>query len=186
MNNALCNNSLKPAESVWNNVQEKYRLALNNKGMEQNMSRLSKSYEGVVIDDAKTSIDEFFTEILIKNSLSLSYYIRYLTNLINFVITEWSSEADAEKIITKYLSFIQAQMSDYELAFLFYYALSERTKNKDKEYVLMVNLDKYQFLSTIPADKLLDRNHHKIYRNTIFLFLGNREIQEKTELRTKQ
>ena len=175
------NDSVHPMESAWLAIKKEYGNIAADDDIKSSTRRLQSGYDDLAIRDSRDSIDKFITEILDKNNLSLSYYIRYLTNLVNFVKEEWKDDMDSDKVITDYLSFIQSQMSDYELAFLFYYALSERTKTKDKKYALKENMDKYQFLSSIPQSVLLDRSHHKIYGNTIFLFLGKREREEKEE-----
>ena len=74
-----------------------------------------------------------------------------------------------------YLNFIQAQMSDEELALVFYDSISNKGLDKNRQYTFKNNLDEYSFLENIPESTLLRRCHYKIFPKTIFCFLNEDE-----------
>lgn len=147
----------------------------------QNSEKLRSGYNCIAIKDTQNNINEFVNEFLEDNKLNLSFYFRFLENTIDFVISQWNGVRESDANIRKYLSFLQAQMNDFELALVFYFALSDRAKSYDKQPHLKNNIDKYGFLAYMPDSVLLDRNHQKIYTQTMFLFLGAKGRQEKAK-----
>lgn len=105
------------------------------------------------------------------------FYFRYVHNLITFVLNHWKGKDEEIHI---YLNFIQAQMSDEELALVFYDCFSNKGLDKHRQYTFKHNLDKYSFLENLSESILLDRCHYKIFPNTVFRFLNDDE-REKVE-----
>lgn len=102
----------------------------------------------------------------------VGFYFRYVYNLVAFVLTHWK---DNFNDIHTYLNFIQAQMTDDELALVFYDCISNKGQNKERNYTFKKNLDKYHFLENISEYTLLNRCHYKIFHKTIFKFLNDDE-----------
>lgn len=119
---------------------------------------------------------EAFSKFLTENGYSLSYYFRYISNLIDYVIRSWEKD---EGKIHRYLNFIQAQMSDAELCLLFYNCLSVLSKNHDHQYAFFNKLNRYSFLENISERWLVDRSNHKFYDTTEFKFLSGKEQESK-------
>lgn len=131
--------------------------------------------DNLVKTQIETSIYDLgkaYDDFIDQSKCNPSFYFRYLYNLINFVIEHWAKSPEE---IHKYLNFIQAQLSDEELCLLFYDSISNKGLDKKRSYTFKETLDRYSFLENIPADALLDRNHYKIFPNTLFQFLNNDE-----------
>lgn len=103
---------------------------------------------------------------------SAGFYFRYVHNLISFVLNHWNEK---KRDIHTYLNFIQAQMSDEELALVFYDSISNKGQDKNRKYTFKENLDKYSFLENISEDTLIQRCHYKIFPKTVFRFLNDDE-----------
>lgn len=139
----------------------------------ESMSVLRKSdilptqFETALVD-----LGNVYDEYIQKQHCNVGFYFRYVHNLIAFVIRHWEdSYADTHA----YLNFIQAQMSDEELALLFYDSISKKGEDKNHGHTFRENLDKYSFLENISDTMLLERCHYKLFPNTIFCFLNNDE-----------
>lgn len=177
----LDNESRDSFEAIWNKLNHSYSSLSSSDILIQNSEKLRSGYNCIAIKDTQNNINEFVNEFLEDNKLNLSFYFRFLENTIDFVISQWNGVKESDANIRKYLSFLQAQMNDFELALVFYFALSDRAKSYDKQLHLKNNIDEYGFLAYMPDTVLLDRNHQKIYTHTMFLFLGAKERQEKTK-----
>lgn len=105
-----------------------------------------------------------------------SYYFRYLSNLIDYVIDYWKGD---DEIIKKYLNFIQAQMSDAELCLMFYNCLSGLSKNSEYNFHLFQNINKYNFLQNIPEEWMDNISNHLFYNSTSFRYLSRSEKDKK-------
>lgn len=119
---------------------------------------------------------EAFFEFMMDSGFSLSYYFRYISNLIDYVIDTWQGN---EIMIERYLDFIQAQMSDAELSLLFYNCLSILSKDHNSHYSLFNKLNQYNFLENLNDRWLIDRSNHMFYDCTLFKFLNNNELKAK-------
>ena len=85
-----------------------------------------------------------------------------------------------KEYIHKYLNFIQAQMSNEELALIFYDVISHYGLDKNFTHQFKDIIDEYGFLENIDAETLLDRRHHIIFHRTRFRFLNRDEKMQKT------
>lgn len=120
-------------------------------------------------------LSDFYYEYTQNIKFNIGYYYRYLFNIINFVIDQWENSPNSDETIHKYLNFIQAQMSNEELALIFYDAISPYGLDTNHYHKFKEEIDKYGFLENIGESTLLDRNHHIIYTNTLFKFLNRDE-----------
>ena len=111
---------------------------------------------------------------------NIGYYYRYIFNMINFVIGQWKETAYEKEYIHKYLNFIQAQMSNEELALIFYDVISHNGLDKNYTHQFKDKIDEYGFLENIDSETLLDRKHHILFPVTKFRFLNRDEKNEKT------
>lgn len=153
----------------------------NNEDFAQTMRLAEKSpLRGTEWETVFYGLGKFYDNYAKFQNCNPGFFFRYIHNLINFVISHWK---DSQVEIHAYLNFIQAQMTDTELALLFYDCMSSRGRDKNLEFTFKDNLDKYSFLENIPADVLLDRNHYKMFPRTIFSFLNANERKEVKELK---
>lgn len=128
---------------------------------------LETQYKTAVYD-----LGNLYDKYIQKQGCCAGFYFRYVHNLIAFVLTHWK---DQYNDIHTYLNFIQAQMTDDELALVFYDCISNKGQDKKREYTFKENLDKYHFLENISEYTLLNRCHYKIFRKTVFRFLNDDE-----------
>ena len=87
-------------------------------------------------------IDERGEGFLKDYQVYVGHYFRHLYNMFDFVDKEDNFLTSQEK--KYYTNLIRAQLSDYELAVLFYYALNKREKDFKRlieKYALLKNLD---------------------------------------------
>ena len=98
----------------------------------------------VICGGIKDNIDRKGVDYFSKtpNLSFLDHYFRHLYRIIKFVDDATIIESKAEKY--KYICILRAQLSDYELGFLFYNCLSDNGKDKFKplieKYALFNNL----------------------------------------------
>lgn len=127
-----------------------------------------------VVDAAKHEVGLFYKDFVDKAEGNIGYFFRYIFNTIRFV-----KEQDGS-IITKqrYINLLQSQLSDEELALLFYDAISPYGKNKNGESVFFDMLEASEMLENISERVLINRSHTKFYPLTKFKFLSRKELAE--------
>lgn len=127
-----------------------------------------------VVDAAKHEVGLCYKEFVDKAEGNIGYFFRYIFNTIRFV-----KEQDGS-IITKqrYINLLQSQLSDEELALLFYDAISPYGKNKNGESVFFDMLEASEMLENISERVLINRSHTKFYPLTKFKFLSRKELAE--------
>lgn len=127
-----------------------------------------------VVDAAKHEVGLCYKEFVDKAEGNIGYFFRYIFNTIRFV-----KEQDGS-IITKqrYINLLQSQLSDEELALLFYDAISPYGKNKNGETVFFDMLEASEMLENISERVLINRSHTKFYPLTKFKFLSRKELAE--------
>lgn len=131
--------------------------------------------ENILATEYQTSLYElggFYDQYVLEQKCNAGFYFRFIHNLITFVIGQWKGNAND---IHMYLNFIQAQMSDEELALVFYDSISNKGLDKKRQYTFKNNLDEYSFLENISESTLLSRCHYKIFPKTTFGFLNDDE-----------
>lgn len=139
----------------------------------QAMNVLEK--EDVLVTEYNTAVydlGDFYDQYVLEQKCNAGFYFRYIHNLVKFVLRQWKGNAND---IHMYLNFIQAQMSDEELALVFYDTISNKGLDKNRQYTFKNNLDEYSFLENVSASTLLSRCHYKIFPKTIFGFLNEDE-----------
>ena len=124
------------------------------------------------IQTALYDLGDFYDKYVQEQKCNAGFYFRFVHNLVTFVILHWKGSPND---IHMYLNFIQAQMSDEELALVFYDSISNKGLDKNRRYTFKNNLDEYSFLENIPESILLRRCHYKIFPKTIFCFLNEDE-----------
>lgn len=196
-------NMLSMFHDVRANV-EKYLLKQNIQSIEEYYAEFKNYYEGirnttpvmtieiilsdgditeVELEKAEEGLGKLYYDYAASHSVSIGYFFRYVHNMINFVIDQWSQSDDNVADVKRYLNLIQAQMSDEELGLIFYNAISVHGLNRNYDKMFKAHLDRYGFLEDISSDTLLSRNDHKIYRSTIFKFLNAEEQVRKINVR---
>lgn len=123
-------------------------------------------------DTSLNDLGAFYDRYIKKQGCNAGFYFRYVHNLVRFVIEHWK---DSHKDIHTYLNFIQAQMSDEELALILYDSISKKGEDKRHHHTFKENLDTYSFLENITENALLDRDHYKLFPHTLFRFLNEDE-----------
>lgn len=109
-----------------------------------------------------------------KHHSNLGHYFSFIYNIFKFTIEERAKYGDEKR----YINLIQAQMSNDELALLFYNALSKYGKKSTGESTFYNWLNEYSFFENLDENSLIDRSHHKYYL-TLFKFLNDEEKKEK-------
>lgn len=129
---------------------------------------------------AKQFYGEYFENYVVKAGCNVGYFYRYIYNIVNFVYgqTAFKDEHDKEK----YLNLLQAQLSDEELALLFYDAISKYGENKEGRQYFRDMLDETHFLENIKPQVLLDRKHCFFYPKTTFKFMSRDDMKKAKEL----
>jgi hypothetical protein len=128
-----------------------------NKFLEQ-LGKSSDHYLKVYMDNYEEAQTDF------------AHYFRNLYRMIKLVDeTEFFLHKDDKEqfktfnIKYKYTSMIRAQISDYELLWLFYNCLSQNGSKKFKPLI-----EKYSFLKNLPSDKLADKEHLFLYKEKMY------------------
>lgn len=124
-----------------------------------------------------------FKEFCSRYDFPLSYYFRFLYNMINFVISYWKNDRKEQNL---YLNFIQSQLSDAELCLIFYNCLSATSKDSKNKYSFYDIIDQYEFLQNINPKWLVDISHHYFYKNTEFRFLNRDQKEIKNQAKAEK
>ncbi len=138
-----------------------------------------KSLNRVECEKVEQYTAELFETYVTESGYDIDYYFRFVFNTIDFVVRNWENAPDATRKISHYLGIFQSQMSNDELALIFYYAISHHGVDKDYKYLFRSYMDKYGFLENISEGTLLHRTHHMMYPATQFRFLGRNERTPK-------
>lgn len=128
---------------------------------------------------ARQYFGDYFEAYAKSTKCNIGYFYRYIYNIVNFVYSQnkFKEEDDREH----YLNLLQAQLSDEELALIFYDAISKYGENKNGDLVFRKMLDETHFLENIKPDVLLDRNHCFFYPKTMFKYMS-RDDKKKSLL----
>jgi hypothetical protein len=98
-----------------------------------------------------------------------AHLFRYIFRTMKFAIQSREKMKDEDW----YVGLIQAQLSNYQLAVMFYSGISEVSKNKEGDAQFRLWADKYGLFQNIEPDYLLEKEHCKFYPATRFKCLGN-------------
>lgn len=121
------------------------------------LSRLKSEFRPSDRLSMDKNIDNAYERFYTKNQSEIGHYFRYLYNMIKFV--------DNSNISDKrfYTNIIRAQLSNDEMALLFYNCISSKGKMKFKPYVI-----EYSLLKNMPFSLLFDQGHKELYPDTTF------------------
>lgn len=133
---------------------------------------LKNNYQKTELETAMYDLGHAYDEYVESQGCNAGFFFRYIHNLITFVIHHWGSK---KQDAISYLNFIQAQLTNEELALLFYDSISRNGMDKKHVYTFKENMDEYSFLENIPEFTLANRNHYKIFTHTMFKFLNDDE-----------
>lgn len=116
----------------------------------------------------KTDIDynEHYNSVYKSMQTDFGHYFRNLYRIIKFIDENKFVENEVEnfKIQYQYTSMVRAQLSDYELLWLFYNCLNANGKEKFKPYI-----EKFCLFKNIPEDKIHDQKIIKLYKTSAFI-----------------
>ncbi|MFB9215535.1 putative phage abortive infection protein [Vibrio sinaloensis] len=120
-------------------------------------------YEDDVAEIRK--LDGAWQEFWKSHQKELGHYFRFLYNIVRFI-----DESNVDK--TTYMRIVRAQLSDQELALLFYNCLSKHGRDKFKPLV-----ESYTLFDNLPLSMLLREEHKYLY--DISAFQGVIELDEQ-------
>jgi Putative phage abortive infection protein len=123
--------------------------------------RLDNSYKqeikAIPSSDELELITKSYKKFYNEHKSELGHYFRYLYNIFKFI--------DNSNVENKsfYTNLVRAQLSDAELAILFYNCLNSKGKEKFKPLV-----EKYSIFKNMPNDYFLHGDHIKYYNRSAF------------------
>lgn len=163
--------------SFYYGLKSYYAMNLkNDKDFAHSMSLFQQNnIIGTQYQTAVLNLGRLYDNYVWNQGCNAGFYFRFIHNLVSFVIEHWK---DSPQDIHKYLNFIQAQLSDEELALIFYNSISNLGLDKKHKYTFKENLDKNSFLENISSEALLAREHYKIFPRTRFRFLNADESKK--------
>lgn len=166
------------------NLNSCYKMYLKNddkgKRLDQLLSKASenKIFSPTELEMIQEEIDDLYQKHYSIYQNQLGHYFRYIYNIIKFTIDNRLKEKDERK----YIDLLQAQLSNDELALIFYNALSRNGLNSSKKPQFKEWLEDYQFLENLNDESLIDRRHHVLYQKTKFKFLNRDEVLIKSKV----
>lgn len=102
-----------------------------------------------------------------KAQADFGHYFRNLYRIIKLVDNyQFSKSEESEEEFDKkynYASIVRAQLSDFELLWIFYNCISKQGKEKFKPLI-----EKYSLLKNIPYNELAEIDHKKLYNERAF------------------
>lgn len=129
---------------------------------------------------AKQSFGEYFVKYVKNTKCNIGFFYRYIYNIVSFVYRQDKFKNPSDK--ERYLNLLQAQLSDEELALLFYDAISYYGENKEGNHVFQQLLDETHLFENINPEVLLDRNHCFFYPKTPFKFMSRDDKKKASKL----
>ena len=108
-----------------------------------------KKINTVEFEKIKDYLGGLYEKYIKEKRCNIGYYYRYIFNMINFVIGQWKETAYEKEYIHKYLNFIQAQMSNEELALIFYDVISHYGLDNNFTHQFKDIIDEYGFLEVV-------------------------------------
>lgn len=109
--------------------------------------------------DEKIRIYEAYQVFWEKYQQDLSHYFRYLYSVISFI--------DENSLDDRYIKILKSQLSDYELAVIFYASVSDIGKDYQKY------IEKYALFDNLPGKLILQKNHKDIFSPSAY---GNNAV----------
>ena len=166
------NSSLKNMSDYYNGFKADYGLdAIVDENIKTIHAALNQeTLQSAEVLRAKQFYGDYFEKYVENSGCNLGYFYRYIYNIVKFVYSQDEFKYDSDK--EKYLNLLQAQLSDEELALIFYDAISSYGENKDGNHLFHDMLDDTHFLENIKPEILLDRMHCYFYPKTPFKFMS--------------
>lgn len=122
---------------------------------ERKLAENKQNYSGKT---GKDRINNTYCDFYKCHQSEVGHYFRNLYNIIKLIE---NSDLEDKKL---YTNLVRAQLSSFELALLFYNALSDKGVEKFKPLI-----EKYSLLKTLPADKLLlEEDHLFLYAKSAY------------------
>lgn len=124
-----------------------------------NITKLT--WEGIREKEMKDKAHDMYSLFLDKYNYAIGHYFRHLYHILLFIeqteeslMQKSNNKHEIESLSKKYIDFLQAQMSSYELMLLFYNCLV---------FPKMLKLvTKYNFLENLACEDLIDQRHNCI------------------------
>jgi len=102
--------------------------------------------------------------LYLETDTQLGHLFRYIFYTMKFVLKSWD-DLNTQK---EYIKLIPAQLSNYQLAVMFYSGISPVSKNTKGEYEFKEIADTFGIFQNIEPTYLLDKSHFEFYPNTTF------------------
>lgn len=120
-------------------------------------------------EDIRKYIEIVYGEFIKKHTDNLDHFYRYLNSLLKFI----DKQTTELKIESKfYFKLVQAQLTNAQLALLFYSSITSVAKNANGEFEFARILDSSQLLENLPGTHCHNRRFVEFYPNTQFKFLS--------------
>lgn len=187
---ASINKSISESESNpdLHNVVDYYTNLQNKHKQEVERADIKDIHEALLQEElqiaevlkAKQFYGHYFERYVVTADCNLGFFYRYIYNIVSFVYSQ--AELKEAKDKEKYLNLLQAQLSDEELALIFYDAISKSGENKDGRQLFHDMLDETHFLENIKPQVLLDVKHCYFYPRTTFKFMSRDDIRKAKAL----
>jgi hypothetical protein len=100
----------------------------------------------------------------LKTDTQLGHLFRYIYNTMTFANDSWDDFETQER----YIKLIQAQLSNYQLAVMFYSGISPVSRNTEGDDKFRQLADKFGIFQNMEATYLLDISHFDYYPETKF------------------
>lgn len=125
-------------------------------------------------DQLREAIDYEYNKFFEHHHAYLGHYFRYVYNIIKFIVKECPPSENPNH----FLGMLQAQLSNAELALLFYNALSRHGRKKNGEDQLRQWLDDYSMLENLSSSDLFDKDNIHFYPKTKFKFMFQEQANQ--------
>lgn len=145
------NDTPEEKEVVIINGRDVFRFRYNK--LKEELSKAPKEFERIYLkhyEDAQTDFGHYFR--------NLYRMIKLVDQTDFFYNSSKVSIIEIFEIKYRYTCIIRAQISDYELLWLFYNCLSKNGNEKFKPYI-----EQYSFFKNIPKDLIADKMHELLY-----------------------
>ena len=119
------------------------------------------------LEQIRTMIMSHYKKVFEKDSFNLGHFFRFIHNIIKYVNEELHYD---EKLRRKYLSFLQAQLSNDELGFILYNSLSNYSLDKNNEPTFRRFIDEYGILENIDNDCVFHSQLSEFFPKTNFFY----------------
>ncbi|MBC7381613.1 MAG: hypothetical protein H7296_01315 [Bacteroidia bacterium] len=136
-----------------------------------------------IIEWTKENMEDYFGFLCMywyyENDTQLGHLFRYIFNAMKFAIKERKEHFNDENY---YIKLIKAQLSNYQLAVMFYSGLSPVSLNKAGQSEFRDLADEYEIFQNIDSLHLLSIDHYKFYPKTHFKFRNGISYNEEIKI----